>query len=364
MLTFIFTLISSTAFAAAETNTNGYSGAAASNNNPASAAGLTTKYSSVTDSPNLDTAGEWARDSISNAIIKGFVPLSLRNNYKNVITRAEFCIMAVKWVEYKIGEQIDTILAEKGLVRNPNAFTDTNDPDILAAFALGITNGTGNNRFSPNGQFTREQAATMIRNTCSVAGMDITKFTPAGFADINKASSWAVDGINFCRNNGIMVGTGNNNFSPQAKYTIAQSIITFNNISFVGRADLIALANEVFMLTNAERVKAGLPVLSQTAYLTKTSVVRANELVIMYSDTHARPDGREIYTAYDENDVIYDTYGENIARGQQTPQEVVKDWMNSPSHRANILYPGFGRLGVGVAKGGNGDLYWTQEFAD
>ena len=49
------------------------------------------------------------------------------------------------------GKKIDAILAEQGLSRSPNAFTDTNDSDILAAYALGITKGTGNNQFSPSG---------------------------------------------------------------------------------------------------------------------------------------------------------------------------------------------------------------------
>ncbi len=307
---------------------------------------------------------EWARDGIKDAIEKGFVPSDLRSNYKNIVTRQEFCRMAVKWVEYKAGKNIELVMQEKGVSRNPNAFSDTNDPDILAAFALGITNGTGSNQFTPNGQFTREQAATMIRNTCKVAGMDISNVTPAGFADIGNASSWAVDGINFVRNAEIMQGTGNNNFSPLITYTIEQSIITFNNISFIGEADLIAFANEVFMLTNIEREKAGLSMFGQASALTKTAVVRANELVIKYLASHNRPDGREFHTAYDENGVIYKLAGENIAMGQRTPKEVVDGWMNSPGHRANILNPKFGRLGVGVAIDENGVLYWSQNFMD
>ena len=43
--------------------------------------------------------------------------------------------------------------------------------------------------------------------------------------------------------------------------------------------------------------------------------------------------------------------GENIARGGVSPRTMVRLWMNSPGHRANILQPGFRRLGVGVAAG-------------
>ena len=88
------------------------------------------------------TADQWARDGIASAIGKGFVPADLQNHYRNVITRQEFCRMAVSWLEYAMGSGIDDILAQRGVSRDPNAFRDTDDPDILAAFALGITDGT------------------------------------------------------------------------------------------------------------------------------------------------------------------------------------------------------------------------------
>lgn len=173
----------------------------------------------------------FADNHCSQHYVKGFVPLELQNNFQNVITREEFCRMAVKWVEYATGKSIDTILSERGLSRNPNAFTDTSDSDILAAFALGITSGVGNNLFNPSGQFSREQAATMIMNTCRAIGANVDNPPASGFADMGSAASWAVNGINFVRANGIMQGTGNNNFTPQGTYTIEQSIVTFNNIN-------------------------------------------------------------------------------------------------------------------------------------
>ena len=49
--------------------------------------------------------------------------------------------------------------------------------------------------------------------------------------------------------------------------------------------------------------------------------------------------------------------GENIAVGQFTPTEVVKDWMDSPGHRKNILHKDFAEIGIGLF----GD-YWVQNF--
>ena len=126
--------------------------------------------------------------------------------------------------------------------------------------------------------------------------------------------------------------------------------------------DLAYFAGEVFRLTNIERVNEGLPPLSEESSLTRTAVVRANEIISLFS--HKRPDGSKCFTAFDENGVNYGWAGENIGMGQSTPAEVVKAWMDSPGHRENILKAEFNHLGVGVAMDGNGKLYWAQNFTD
>lgn len=60
--------------------------------------------------------------------------------------------------------------------------------------------------------------------------------------------------------------------------------------------------------------------------------------------------------------IQYTYAGENIAAGQQTPQDVMNSWMNSPGHRSNILNPNYTTIGVGFAKGGAYGTYWTQQF--
>ncbi|WP_342190492.1 CAP domain-containing protein [Paenibacillus macquariensis] len=63
--------------------------------------------------------------------------------------------------------------------------------------------------------------------------------------------------------------------------------------------------------------------------------------------------------------VKWRAYGENIAAGQTTPEEVTRVWMNSPGHRANILDPRFTDIGVGYVAGtatSQYRTYWTQLF--
>ncbi|MCL2004146.1 MAG: S-layer homology domain-containing protein [Oscillospiraceae bacterium] len=187
--------------------------------------------STTTTAPNLDSAASWARDHIISALAKSFVPADIQGSYGEVITRAEFCRMAVEWAKYALGEtDLDAIVAERGDPdRMGDTFSDTDDPNILAAYRLGITSGAGGGLFNPDGDFTREQAATMIMNTCRAIGADVSNPPTADFADLSVTVGWAQPGINFVRANGIMSGDGTN-FNPTNVYTRQESIVTFNNI--------------------------------------------------------------------------------------------------------------------------------------
>lgn len=55
-------------------------------------------------------------------------------------------------------------------------------------------------------------------------------------------------------------------------------------------------------------------------------------------------------------------YGENIAYGQSSNEEVMLDWMNSRGHRMNILNKNFKYIGIGIAKNKNGTIYWVVDF--
>jgi len=53
---------------------------------------------------------------------------------------------------------------------------------------------------------------------------------------------------------------------------------------------------------------------------------------------------------------------ENIAMGQHSSGEVLNSWMNSSGHRANILNPGYRRIGVAAYTTPDGTIYWCQQF--
>jgi uncharacterized protein YkwD len=61
--------------------------------------------------------------------------------------------------------------------------------------------------------------------------------------------------------------------------------------------------------------------------------------------------------------ISYRTAGENIAAGQQTPEQVMESWMNSSGRKANILGD-YTYIGIGYVpcESGAGGPYWTQDF--
>ena len=117
--------------------------------------------------------------------------------------------------------------------------------------------------------------------------------------------------------------------------------------------DIEEFRQEVIRLTNKEREKAGLEPYKTHDTAMEFAQIRAEELAEKFSHTRPNGDQTGTYSHY--------TFGENIAYGQKTPEEVVGDWMASPGHRAAIMSSEDEYFGVGVYKF-DGTIYWTQEF--
>ncbi len=121
-------------------------------------------------------------------------------------------------------------------------------------------------------------------------------------------------------------------------------------------------AEQVVKLVNEERAKVGAGALTLDKEIEAAALVRAKEIEISFS--HTRPDGRNFSTALTDTGITFRSSGENIAWGQRSPEEVVKAWMNSEGHRANILNTNFTKIGVGYYQNGAGRNYWTQLFTN
>ncbi len=119
-------------------------------------------------------------------------------------------------------------------------------------------------------------------------------------------------------------------------------------------------ANRVLELVNIERANAGVSPLVLDEALCNAANMRAIEMDRTREFSHTRPDGGSCFDVYDICNVEWQfTCGENIAAGLSTPEDVMRAWMDSKGHKANILNPEFTKMGLGYSEG----VYWAQEFA-
>ncbi len=124
--------------------------------------------------------------------------------------------------------------------------------------------------------------------------------------------------------------------------------------------DTASFSAEIVRLVNEERAKYGLRPVRDDIYYQSCADIRAEEITRRYS--HTRPDGRHCDTVIKDRGIRHPYMGENIAMGQNTPEEVMADWMSSDGHRANILRPEFNYLAAACRQGDDGALYWVQVF--
>ena len=120
-----------------------------------------------------------------------------------------------------------------------------------------------------------------------------------------------------------------------------------------GKVDIEEYKDELIRLVNEERTEAGLEPYEVHDVAMEFAQIRAEEISEKFS--HERPNGDQTGT------YSYYTFGENIAKGQDTPQEVMEDWRGSSGHRAAIMSKEDEYFGVGIYEK-NGTLYWVQEF--
>ena len=81
-----------------------------------------------------------------------------------------------------------------------------------------------------------------------------------------------------------------------------------------------------------------------------------------YSDkvSHYTPNSDEDpFDRLDNANILYVDAAEVLASGFTKTEDVVRSWMNSPSHKEVILDPGYTHIGVGYDYGGSNGTYWT-----
>lgn len=123
-----------------------------------------------------------------------------------------------------------------------------------------------------------------------------------------------------------------------------------------------SMEKQVASLTNSERKSAGFGSLTLDSQLSKLARMKAEDMAKKGYFSHTSPTYGSAFDMMKKYGVSYRTAGENIAKGQKTPEAVMNGWMNSSGHRANILSSTYTHIGVGYAKDSKGNTYWVQIF--
>ncbi|WP_312091185.1 CAP domain-containing protein [Aminipila sp.] len=119
---------------------------------------------------------------------------------------------------------------------------------------------------------------------------------------------------------------------------------------------------QVADLVNQERAKAGLAPVTLNTKLSGVAEKKAEDMRDKNYLSHTSPTYGSPFDMMKQFGVTYSAAGENIAKGQKTPQSVMDAWMNSSGHRANILSSNYDQIGVGYVTDSNGNTYWVQMF--
>lgn len=172
--------------------------------------------------PDFSGISSWAKADAEKAVAYGFVPEELLESGTKAITRQEFCGLVMGMLEKRLGATSSELTSGLPAV----SFTDTVDPDVLAAGMLGIVNGYGDGTFGPQNSITRQEAAAILNRTASVMGITAGSSDISAFTDCVGLGDWAKEAISGCKGLGVMNGTSSTTFSPYGSYSREQSIVT------------------------------------------------------------------------------------------------------------------------------------------
>ena len=134
-----------------------------------------------------------------------------------------------------------------------------------------------------------------------------------------------------------------------SKIILVITIFLYPNIITADNIDVNA--RELISLTNDYRKNLGLNELQPNARLTQAAVNKARDLLNKQYFAHTSPDNKKFSDWIKEVGYKYFYVGENLAIDFNNNQDLFRAWLNSPTHKENIIKPQYQEIGVGVVEG-------------
>ncbi len=278
------------------------------------------------------------------------------------------------FVKVKRGEFATFLYRALKLPEGEHVFKDVSKSSglavgINAAAKAKIVMGTSYNTFDPNSYITRQQMAMMISRSLDYLKVP-EKVGQLNFLDNNQISQKAA--VSRMVGHGIISGYKSGNgyiFKPNDPATREHAAAFISRMLAAAKTGggettpeetvISDFEKQVAALVNEERAKAGLKPLTLDTNLSKVARLKSEDMYNKKYFSHTSPTYGSPFDMMKKYGITFWAAGENIARGQQTPQQVMNSWMNSEGHRKNILNSNYTHIGVGHFANGN---YWTQMF--
>lgn len=230
----------------------------------------------------------------------------------------------------------------------------------------GETKTDGNNVKTADketGDFTQEVTSEENNLTDSDIAGNTEASEQQAFDDLSQAGgyennsgqeSWGDSGSgdDYQNSDGESYGDGDSSDNSEETDIPSASEDVNSDYNLLARAQIntvtySAYANEVLRLVNIERANAGAAPLVLDEALCNAANMRAIEMDCTGVFGHKRPNDHSCFEVYDICNVEWqNACGENIAAGQATPEDVMKSWLGSAGHKANILSPEYTKMGL------------------
>jgi hypothetical protein len=109
--------------------------------------------------------------------------------------------------------------------------------------------------------------------------------------------------------------------------------------------------DQVITQTNNERQKVGMKPLKSNRVLNEAALAKAQDMLSKQYWSHNAPDGTQPWTFFKKAKYDYSVAGENLARDFSNTSDMMSAWMNSPTHKANIVHGKYTEIGIAVVDG-------------
>lgn len=167
----------------------------------------------------------WAKKAIEVMASKGIINATSANNYtpSAPVKRADFILLLVKTLG--LSAKVDSNFSDV----NPSTYYAE---AVAIAKKLGITNGVGNNKFTPEAQISRQDMMVMINRAMTAAKKNLmtgTESDLSSFEDRSKVASYAIQSVATLVKNGIVKGDGAN-INPLKNVTRAETAVLLYHI--------------------------------------------------------------------------------------------------------------------------------------